>query len=170
MINFKNLPKVTKRGSYQISVPINDIGHTINRYKENGLIEIPDFQRGHVWTEEQRIKFIEHILSGGEPGVLYFNHPDWMNFSRKEGYLDFVVVDGLQRLTSILMVLNNKIKAFGYHYNEIEGFIDVDITININNLKTRKEVLKWYLEMNSNGTPHTKDEIEKVKNMLDEEN
>ena len=34
--------------------------------------------------------------------------------------------------------------------------------ININDLPTRKDVLQWYLEMNSAGTPHTKEEINKA--------
>ena len=45
-----------------------------------------------------------------------------------------------------------------------------DIDFRINDLKTRKEVLGWYIEMNSGGTPHKKEEIEKVELMLKTEN
>lgn len=65
---------------------------------------------------------------------------------------------------------NNEIKAFGYYYKEMEGRPDNIIKISVNNLKTRKEVLQWYVEMNSGGTPHSKEEINKVKNLLLEEN
>ena len=44
---------------------------------------------------------------------------------------------------------------------------DLDLLFNVNNLKTKKEVLKWYLEMNTGGTVHTKDELNKVKGMLE---
>ena len=36
----------------------------------------------------------------------------------------------------------------------------------INNLKTKNEVLQWYIEMNDGGTPHTKEEIDRVKQMM----
>lgn len=29
-----------------------------------------------------------------------------------------------------------------------------------------KDVLQWYIEMNEGGTPHTKEEIQKVKDMV----
>ena len=38
----------------------------------------------------------------------------------------------------------------------------------VNDLKTKKEVLQWYIEMNTGGTPHSQEEILRVKNMLNE--
>lgn len=38
----------------------------------------------------------------------------------------------------------------------------------VNDLQTEKEVLQWYVDMNSGGTPHTNDEIERVKKMIQE--
>ena len=43
------------------------------------------------------------------------------------------------------------------------------IKLKKNNLKTRKEVLQWYIEMNNGGTPHTKEEINRVKILLETE-
>jgi len=71
----------------------------------------PDFQRGHVWIENQQIKYIEYILRGGKTARVIY----------------------------------------------------------LNNLKTRKEVLQWYLEFNSYGTIHTEEEINKVKKLLEME-
>jgi len=44
-----------------------------------------------------------------------------------------------------------------------------DMRININDLPTKKDVLQWYVEMNSNGTIHTEDEINRVKELLEKE-
>ena len=38
-----------------------------------------------------------------------------------------------------------------------------------NDLQTREEVLQWYLELNSTGTPHTKKELDRVKALLNRE-
>ena len=37
----------------------------------------------------------------------------------------------------------------------------------MNDLKTEKEVLQWYIDMNAGGTSHSKEEIDRVKKMLE---
>lgn len=90
----------------------------------------------------------------------------------KQGeYKDYVCVDGLQRITAVQKFIYNEIKVFGSYYKEFEDSLRLlpnMITLNINNLKTRKEVLQWYIDMNSGGTPHDDNEIEKVKRMIRE--
>lgn len=164
-ISYKDIPKFTRVGNYQVDVPLDGLLDALDRYLEKyGLEMNPDFQRGHVWTEAQQIAFVEFILCGGNTTPIYLNHPNWMN-SMSKG--DFVVVDGLQRLTALLRFLKNEIQVFGKYFFSDFDFIDGDLKININNLKTRKEVLKWYLEINSGGTPHTKEEIERIKSLLE---
>lgn len=46
---------------------------------------------------------------------------------------------------------------------------DIDLKLNINNLQTRREVLQWYIELNSEGTIHTDAEIDRVKELLRKE-
>lgn len=90
----------------------------------------------------------------------------------KQGeYKDYVCVDGLQRITAIQKFIHNEIKVFGSYYKEFEDSLRLlpnMMTLNVNNLKTRKEVLRWYIDMNSGGTPHDDNEIEKVKRMIRE--
>jgi hypothetical protein len=33
-------------------------------------------------------------------------------------------------------------------------------------LKTKQEVLQWYIELNEGGTPHTEEEINRVKELI----
>ena len=40
--------------------------------------------------------------------------------------------------------------------------------LNVNDLKTKKEVLQWYVQMNAGGTPHSAEEIERVKKLMEE--
>jgi uncharacterized protein with ParB-like and HNH nuclease domain len=136
---------------------------------KHGLQLNPLFQRGHVWSESQQITFIEFLLKGGKSNrTIYLNHPYWGNLSKKQGYNDFVCVDGLQRMTAVKRFLDNEIKVFNCYYKDFEDKtpVEIDLLINVNNLRTEKEVLKWYIEMNEGGTPHTNEEINKVKKML----
>lgn len=83
-------------------------------------------------------------------------------------YDDFVCVDGLQRITAVLKFMNNEIKIFGSQYKEFEDHMpsNAELLFCVNNLQTKKEVLQWYVDMNAGGTPHTNDEIERVKKMI----
>jgi hypothetical protein len=65
--------------------------------------------------------------------------------------------------------MNDEIPAFGYlrsEYTDKPNFTICSFRISVNTLQTRTEVLQWYLMLNTGGTPHTKDEIDKVKKML----
>lgn len=143
-----------------------------NEIAEYNLQMNPDFQRGHVWTEEQQIAWLEFFLKGGKSGnVVYFNCPSWHYSVKKGTYDEYVCVDGLQRLTAICRFVNNEIKLFGSYFREYEDPRIVSrytLKVNVNDLKTEKEVLQWYVDMNSGGTPHSNEEIERVKKMIKE--
>ena len=173
-MDFQDIKRFTDMGQWECNFSFAYLIIEIDRMiKEEGLQLEPDFQRGRVWTDEQSSKFIEFVLQGGKTAkVIYFNKPSW-HTSRDivDGYDDFVCVDGLQRITAIRKFMNNEIKAFGYYRNEFTGNIRgyADMRLNINDLKTKKAVLQWYLEMNTGGVIHTKEEINRVKLLLERE-
>ena len=129
----------------------------------------PDFQREYVWTQKQKEQYIEWILRGGQSGKdIYFNHPEW--FRSFKGRM--VIVDGKQRIEAVLGFLHNKVKAFGYYleeYSDKFDMINCGFVAHVNDLRSRKDVIQWYLDMNTCGTYHTEEEIEKVKKLLEKE-
>jgi uncharacterized protein with ParB-like and HNH nuclease domain len=167
-MKFKDIPQYTSIGNYSPNVRLSYFIEWLDeQVTELGLQLNPDFQRGHVWTEQQQIKYIEHLLRGGTTArTLYFNHPNWMGNWKGE----FVCVDGLQRITAIQRFMYNEIPAFGAYLDEYEDkdvmLRKIDVFVNVNNLKTRKEVLQWYYEMNSGGTPHTEEELKRIKRLI----
>ena len=167
---FSDIPQFTRAGSWQCDFDVDGLKRFIEAETKNGLQLNPQFQRGHVWTEEQQIAFLEYFFRGGKSGlVVYFNKPDW-SISVPDGeYNDFVCVDGLQRITAMLRFANNEIPIFGLYYKDFEDKPRMrhTIKININDLKSEREVLQWYVDMNSGGTPHTTEEIERVKKMIE---
>lgn len=170
-LNYKSIPKFTSWGSWRVNMPLDSIDDWITKEeKENGLQLNPDFQRGHVWTEEQQIKYVEFLLKEGQSSrEIFFNHPGWMTSFNGE----FVCVDGLQRLTAVRKFNRNELPVFGgYYYDDIDRIPSMHITLifNVNNLQTRKEVLQWYLEFNTGGTVHTEKELDKVRMLLEKEN
>ncbi|MCB0539978.1 MAG: hypothetical protein KDE33_20845, partial [Bacteroidetes bacterium] len=78
------------------------------------------------------------------------------------------LVDGKQRLRAVTKFMNNELRAFGTLYSEFTGFLPhyAHFIFMVNDLQTEAEVLQWYLEINGGGTPHTEDELNKVRRML----
>ena len=172
IVRFKDIPKFTSAGSWYANYTLVSLIKFINEeIEEAGLQLNPEFQRGHVWTENQQIAWIEYHLRGGKSGnTIYLNNPFW-----KDGKIPdtgkYVCVDGLQRITAAQRFINNEIRIFGSYYKEFEDripFGDVTMILNVNDLKTEKEVLQWYIDMNAGGTPHTSAEIERVRKMIQE--
>jgi len=171
-MRFQDLPQLTQSGSYRVNVTLTRIIPTLAEWERDyGLILDPDFQRAHVWTEQQQIKFVEFMLRGGKSGrELLFNCPRFgSNSNNKE---PMVLVDGKQRINAITRFMSHELPIFGGHY--LSDFTDTpryyvtDFILCINDLQTRAEVLQWYLEVNS-GTPHTEQELERVRLLLESE-
>lgn len=163
---------ISNQANYHVDCNFLRFDRFIRNYiNDYDLILNPDFQRGHVWTEKQQIAYVEYVLQGGVSGKdLYFNSPSWFH-PKPSGYDEFVCVDGLQRITAILKFLDNEIPVFGHFRSEFTGRprVGTHLHIHVNDLQTKADVLKWYIQMNDGGTPHSKEEIERVKHMLERE-
>lgn len=167
-MKFNEIQQFTSNGHYAADVAWVQMLDALDRYVKMGLSMNPDFQRGHVWDESKQIAFVEFMLRGGKSaGNIYFNHPGWQ--SSYKGV--FVLVDGKQRLEAARRFLLDEFPVFGHVRSEFQGRMPYSVGFKfcVNNLKTREQVLQWYLDLNTGGVVHTSDEIEKVQNLLAEE-
>ena len=152
---------------------LEDWGKTEGLPKFLGMNLDPDFQRSHVWTEDKQIAYVEFCLRNGTGSrTILFNHPGWNDDYRGE----MVLVDGKQRLEAVRKFIRNELPIFGG--NRLNDFDDpkallrssgANFSFSVNSLQTRREVLEWYLQINSGGVVHTKDELDKVEAMLEKE-
>lgn len=102
-------PDKIKVASKQFSIKL------IKDMIDGGDIDLnPDFQRNFVWNSGQKSRLIESILLRIPLPMFYFSEDD-------EGRL--VVIDGLQRLTTINEFMDNKFPLWGLEYlnNNCEG-------------------------------------------------
>lgn len=142
----------------------------------------PIFQRGNVWTLEQQIAFVENFLRRPQAvnKNIYFNDGYVFNKLEKNQENDWlagkrVCLDGLQRITALLDFIDGKFTCFDGQvtWEKIQNspnqrsiigecYLDFhDLT-----LKTNQEVADFYIDFNAGGTPHSKEEIERVRNLL----
>lgn len=163
----------SKWGKQTYTVPWNDLEHTLARYQvENDLELDPDFQRGHVWSEMQQIKYVEYILKLGNlnRGIV-FNCPGWL-----EGFEgQMVLVDGKQRLQAARLFMSNQLQIFDGVCRKdlvrqgkpmLRFSQEIEFVFYINDLQTRAEILQLYLDINAGGVVHSDDELTKVRALL----
>lgn len=167
---FSEIPEFTSGGNYRVNVSWRLLEEHLNQWDRpdmgSPLILEPDFQRAHVWTEEKQIKYVEYVLRNGQSSRhIYFNCSSWQNNYNTPVEL----VDGKQRLEAARRFLRNEIPAFSSYFKEYTDKLNqthCDFVFCVNNLKTRKEVLQWYIDLNEGGVVHTSEEIAKVKRLI----
>lgn len=174
-----------RKSSYTVNNRIANIERTLadlaqDAQSSGGELELnPDFQRGHVWSQDKQIAFIEAVMRGTAPMVIRFNCPSWV-----EKPLDMVeglnpasiqCVDGLQRLTAMREFVAGKFPIFEkYFMKDLEGSpfslsrMDRTWVMEMFNIPTRKDLLQFYLDLNSGGVVHAPEELERVRGLLEE--
>lgn len=169
-ITWKDIKQVPI-SEYCICVDIDQVKDTVQRYIDTHHLNLnPWFQRGHVWTMEQRVKYMEHLLHGNQSAnIIMFNKPYWMKWSKKEHHdLEMTIIDGLQRLTTVLMFVEDKLEVFGQVCSQFGSLrlCPVSLKFAISSIIDEKELVEWYLRLNSAGTIHTEEELQRVKSRL----
>ena len=141
-----------------------------------GLELCPDYQRGHVWTRDQQVAFIEACLRGivSTAGLyLQFNCASWSE-SGEDSDLPpgLQCIDGLQRYTAITEFCKGNVKPFGLSLEDLAETAyspkKFHIKIAVHDFVKRSDLLKSYLSLNSGGTQHSASEIERVRGLLSE--
>lgn len=167
-MRFRDIPQLP-RAFYEVDVPWDAIESHLDRWSPELNLD-PDYQRAHVWTREQQITYVEYMLQGGEVGKnLTFNAPNW---NGNDAYKGLELVDGKQRLQAVREFTWDNFPAFGHYYSEFEDPISLTdrmFRFKVCRLQTRAEILQLYLNINAGGTPHTQEELDRVRAMLAKE-
>ena len=109
-IELKNIPPEQRR----LHTETADLTvSSLYGYMNNDKLEIPEFQRGYVWTRAQASRLIESLIIQCPIPVVYFSQlPD----------NKLIVIDGNQRLLSIKLFINDAFELQGLTtYPELNG-------------------------------------------------
>lgn len=131
----------------------------------------PDYQRGHVWEDENRKSYLGTFLA------TKVSPPVWVNALSEPSHYTVrdQVIDGKQRITSILMFVNGEIEAILPDGTPI-WFKDLDeqdilslppVKVCYVYLPTRVKQLGFYLNLNK-GVAHSAEEINRIEALLEE--
>ena len=170
MALFRDIKQFIPGGNYAVNIGWGYLSTWLEDQIKYCPVDLdPDFQRGHVWDSTKRREYIEYVLRGGQSSKdIWWNCAGW-NGDTKD---PLQLVDGKQRITAVLMFMDDKVEVFGGHkrsdYTDSLRLSGPDFIVHVNNLQTRAEVLQWYLELNSGGVVHTEEELAKVRKMLED--
>lgn len=167
-MKFRDIPQMS-RANYAIDVSVSYLKSTLDSYHEHYALDFdPPFQRHYVWTDAQRTAYVEYILKGGMSGRdIYLNAPHWMAKSRMP---KLTLVDGKQRLNALLDFLDDKVPVFGgvtyAMFTDQLSPMEPSLKFHINDLDHERDVVRWYIDMNTGGSIHTPEDVQKAKDYL----
>jgi hypothetical protein len=102
----------------------------IRHWRDSGLLNLnAPYQRGHVWGDTRRVNLIRSILLGIPIPAIIVNCREGGEWDDES--FQYVIVDGKQRCTAVLMFLDSKLSIPGC-WVELEGqvlFSDLPIAI-----------------------------------------
>ena len=164
--------QVSRESPFPLTLWSADFGFTylpqaIKQWQADyGLDLDPELQRARVWTQEQKEAFIIYSIQQGPSGRdIYFASQGWN--SSKIDKLYTYIVDGKQRLTTVLDFMEDRLPVRGKLYSEWSGTLRLHLVrfrFHVADI-TPAAAIDWYLALNTAGTPHTAEEIASVKKL-----
>ena len=103
--------------------------------------------------------------------LIQFNCPNWSDVGTSSDLPSGLqCVDGLQRYTAVKRFLDGEIKAFGLNCIDFAGSSfdpgRFRMRVAVLDFTSRADLIKHYLSINAGGTPHSSEEIERVRALL----
>lgn len=123
--------------------------------RQLGWFVLPPFQRPPVWSEKQKIRFIESAWAGLPLGVFVFNRPASYGHPCENWLLD-----GQQRVTAVLDYMNDAFPVLGILFSELrpEDRRRWDMSVIFSGMETsltdRSELEDIYDRLAYGGTAH----------------
>lgn len=145
----------------------------LDMYAEGDYDFDPEYQRGLVWTKEQKQTFIKALMIGkAEIQPVFIQNP-----KKREGRLE--VLDGKQRLTTILEYVRGEFEVEGFYYKDLNSsdiqifnytpmvyteikYYDNKVGLTMMPIEQKIEL---FLQVNGYGQHVSDEHLERIKNM-----
>ena len=141
----------------------------IHRYYAFGVDMEPEYQRGYVWDDKDKEFLIDSIFNNIDIGKFVFIHRGYFTENDKT----YEILDGKQRLSTIIEFFENKLQYKGRYYNDLSKedkwtFREHHISIADVNRCDKASVLRYFLMLNRSGKSMYQKHLDNVQNMLNE--
>lgn len=159
----------TKNKDVRLYFNNSTVESLIFKYYNFGIDMNPDYQRGYVWDCEDKELLIDSIFNNIDIGkFVLIDTEDWQVTD-----LYYEILDGKQRLSTMIEFFENRLKYKGKYYNDLsldDQRTFKEHTVSVAEVKdcNKKDALKYFLMLNRTGKSMDKAQLDKVENMLNE--
>lgn len=130
----------------------------------------PDYQRGYVWDETDKELLLDSIFKNIDIGkfvLIYLSDEEW-----HERGLGYEILDGKQRLSTLIEFYENKLPYKGKYFNDLSrmdkrAFTEHQIAVAEVRETDKKTVIKYFLMLNRTGKSMDESHLVEVEKMLD---
>ena len=155
-----------QNGDVRLNFSTTHIGDILSKAYHFGLDMNPDYQREYVWEEKDKVALIDSIFSNIDIGKFCFVHRDYSE------ELLYEVLDGKQRVRTILDFYENRFQYKGKYFNDLSvqdqnWFENYTISSATIDNQSKKTILKYFLMLNRSGKKMDETQLEKVQEMYD---
>lgn len=162
--------RIRKQNTFRSREHAIMVGSYIHWFKNRDLDLNPSYQRPYVWTQKEQDEFLTTLITGFPCGVIaiavdsVFNESHWVE-----------VIDGKQRLTTIIKFWNNEIgipmpDGSRLFWNEMlrheqRAFENLSLPALGLAECTKKDRLEFFIKLNFAGVPQSTEHMNRVIEM-----
>lgn len=141
------------------------------RNYSSGIDLEPDYQRGYVWEQKDKEMLLGSIFKNIDIGkfvLIHLSDKEW-----HERGLGYEILDGKQRLSTLIEFYENKLSYKGKYFNDLSetdkrAFTRHQVAIAEVRETDKKTVLKYFLMLNRTGKSMDKAHLDKVEKMFND--
>lgn len=138
----------------------------IGNYYFSGIDMNPEYQRELVWNLKDKEYLIESIFNNNDIGRFLLIKKEYQNNDSS-----YEILDGKQRLTTIIEYIENEFKYKGKYFSELSfmdrtKFKNKDIIIGYSDELKLEEKLKLFLATNKSGKPISEKHLNNIEEKL----
>lgn len=151
----------------RLNVQSRQIEGLLHSYWNYGIDTETDYQRGNVWSPEQELMLINSIFENVQIGSFVFVRREY-----KEGEKGYEVVDGKQRLLTLVKFAESRFPFRGRLYRDLR-FSDRnhfdDYMVGYSEIRniTQAQKYKLFLKLNTCGQPQEPSHLNRVRKLLE---
>lgn len=129
----------------------------------------PEYQRDYVWTDKDRELLIDSIFHGIDIGKFLF-----IRLPTRVDSPGYEIVDGKQRMNTIMMFFEDRLKYKGLTYSELsnhEQYFFKDYPVAICELEgiSKEDILNLFIRINVAGKAMSQEQIDHAAELLKKE-
>lgn len=162
----------TTNEDIRLSYSNSTIEALLNKHLLSGVDFEPEYQRDFVWTDADRQALLDSVFMGADIGRFVFRVKDDDEIDLEQE-IYYEIVDGKQRMLTLLDFYTGRYTYRGVHYHELSPrdrrrFDDASVSIADVRHLDKAGTLRLFLMLNRGGWPVSDDVIQNARKTLEQ--